>query len=386
MQVPDGQPNARAWCTTRSTTRSGPGSAPGPTRTPSRVSCGRRRTGGDAEPGRRRPRSARASGKSIDPAFAAKCLAAAEKAWAAAQANPASPAPGPTAIGGGPYDDKNVSDEFYWAAAELFITTGKRRLQDVHREVAASTRRCRWSTATISIPTLDDLERRRRRWAPSRWRSCRARCPPSEIDDAQARRSGGGGRVPRARRPGGLPHALQAGRDGQVPVGLELVRAQQRDRARRWRTTSPATPEYLDGVAEGMDYLLGRNPLDQSYVTGYGERPLKNPHHRFWAHQANPKFPPPPPGVVSGGPNSGLQDPYVQAAGLAGCAPAEVLRRTTSRPGRRTRSPSTGTRRSPGWRHSSTKRRKPSRQRSSGKRRGLALGGAFIYYAAQLSV
>ena len=70
-----------------------------------------------------------------------------------------------------------------------------------------------------------------------------------------------------------------------------------------------------------MNYILGRNPLDKSYVTGYGERPLLNPHHRFWAHQANPAFPPPPPGVLSGGPNSGLQDPYVQAAGLAGCAP-----------------------------------------------------------------
>src|SRR5581483_12368803 len=53
--------------------------------------------------------------------------------------------------------------------------------------------------------------------------------------------------------------------------------------------------KYLAGVAEGMNYILGRNPLDQSYVTGYGERPLEHPHHRFWAHQVNAKFPPPPP-------------------------------------------------------------------------------------------
>ena len=77
--------------------------------------------------------------------------------------------------------------------------------------------------------------------------------------------------------------------------------------------------ELLSGVVEGMDYLLGRNPLAQSYVTGYGERPLLNPHHRFWAHQVNDKFPVAPPGAVSGGPNSDLQDPYVQAAGLKGC-------------------------------------------------------------------
>jgi endoglucanase len=78
---------------------------------------------------------------------------------------------------------------------------------------------------------------------------------------------------------------------------------------------------HRDAAADAMDYLLGRNPLDQSYVTGFGARPLEHPHHRFWAHQANAKYPPPPPGAVSGGPNSGLQDPYAQAAGLAGCAP-----------------------------------------------------------------
>ena len=92
-------------------------------------------------------------------------------------------------------------------------------------------------------------------------------------------------------------------------------------RARLHATSS----KYLDGVGEGMDYLLGRNPLDQSYVTGYGERPLEHPHHRFWAHQANAAFPAPPPGAISGGPNSGLQDPYVQAAGLAGCAPEKCF-------------------------------------------------------------
>jgi len=78
---------------------------------------------------------------------------------------------------------------------------------------------------------------------------------------------------------------------------------------------------YFDAVVEGMDYLLGRNALDQSYVSGYGARPLKNPHHRFWAHQLDPQYPAVPAGVVSGGPNSSLQDPYAQSIGLAGCAP-----------------------------------------------------------------
>jgi endoglucanase len=80
-------------------------------------------------------------------------------------------------------------------------------------------------------------------------------------------------------------------------------------------------PEYAHAVADGMNYLLGTNPLAMSYVTGYGEHSLENPHHRFWSHQANRAFPSAPPGAVSGGPNSAIQDPYAQAAGLSGCAP-----------------------------------------------------------------
>ena len=59
-----------------------------------------------------------------------------------------------------------------------------------------------------------------------------------------------------------------------------------------------AEPKYLDAIAEGMNYILGRNPLDKSFVTGYGKRPLEHPHHRFWAHQASAKFPSAPPGIV----------------------------------------------------------------------------------------
>jgi hypothetical protein len=57
-------------------------------------------------------------------------------------------------------------------------------------------------------------------------------------------------------------------------------------------------------MAKGMSYLLGNNPMGISYVTGYGENAVQNPHHRFWAHQANEASPTPPPGVLSGGPNS----------------------------------------------------------------------------------
>ena len=89
--------------------------------------------------------------------------------------------------------------------------------------------------------------------------------------------------------------------------------------------TLPVKRKYFDGVIDAMGYLLGRNPLGQCYVSGYGQKPLQWPHHRFWSYQVDKRFPQAPPGCLSGGPNSGLQDPYVQASGLKGCVPQKCF-------------------------------------------------------------
>jgi len=63
-------------------------------------------------------------------------------------------------------------------------------------------------------------------------------------------------------------------------------------------------------------------PLDRSFISGYGARPMANPHHRFWAHSLDPRLQPPPPGLVSGGPNSVSLRADAVGAALAGhCAP-----------------------------------------------------------------
>jgi endoglucanase len=262
--------------------------------------------------------------KTIDAAFAKTCLVAAEKAWKAAKANPAVFAPASDAKGGGPYDDKNVDDEFYWAAAELFVTTGDAAYRDFmvrsrHYKVlpatlegqdggfpAAMTWQSTQALGTISLAIAQsglaaaDVAAIRKNLVAT-------------ADAFLQTMNGQGYRVP-----------FKPGPKGDYPWGSNsfvlnnaIVLALAHDFTK--------DVKYLNGVVEAMDYILGRNPLDQSYVTGHGERPLRNPHHRFWAHQANPSFPAPPPGAVSGGPNTGLQDPYVQAAGLAGCAPQKCF-------------------------------------------------------------
>ncbi|HYG48374.1 MAG TPA: glycoside hydrolase family 9 protein, partial [Allosphingosinicella sp.] len=78
---------------------------------------------------------------------------------------------------------------------------------------------------------------------------------------------------------------------------------------------------YGDGVVDALDFILGRNPLDRSFVTGYGARPMLNPHHRFWARQADPRYPPPPPGALSGGPNNSMMTDEVAPSIKGKCAP-----------------------------------------------------------------
>lgn len=262
--------------------------------------------------------------KTFDAAFAAKCLTAAEKAWQAAKANPAVYAPPTDNIGGGPYDDVDVSDEFYWAAAELFITTGKDEYQTYIQKsrhfmtvpqvgggaaggaLSAMTWQMTQTLGTISLALV-----------------------PSKLDKdvSIAMRSS-------------VVSAADAFLAAVDTEGYRLPFRPSGAKKYPWGSNSclmnnliilglandfTGQTKYLLAAVEGMDYLLGKNPMVQSYITGYGSNPLKNPHHRFWAHQIDAKFPEAPPGAVSGGPNSGLEDPYGQAAGLAGCPPQKCF-------------------------------------------------------------
>ncbi len=63
--------------------------------------------------------------------------------------------------------------------------------------------------------------------------------------------------------------------------------------------------KYLDAAIGLADYLLGRNPLDKSYLTGFGVNQVMNPHHR--PSQAD-GIEAPVPGMLSGGPNASAND------------------------------------------------------------------------------
>ena len=250
----------------------------------------------------------------VDAAFSVKCQQAAETAWAAAKANPKLLA-SKELKGGGAYDDAKVDDEFYWAAAELFLSTGKAEYKQfieaspfhkrLRMDAGGHTSSMNWAdtdalgTISLAVGPANDAA----------LQSLARKQLTAGADEYLKVMAGQGFRTP-----------LKPNAAGQYVWGSNsfvinnlIVVALAYDFTKQQK--------YLDGVATGMDYLLGRNPLGQSYVTGYGEKPLQNPHHRFWAHQANAKYPKAPPGILSGGPNSSIEDPYAKAAGLKGCAP-----------------------------------------------------------------
>jgi len=259
--------------------------------------------------------------KDQDKAFSAKALAAAEKAYAAAQKHPDMYANPNDGNGGGPYDDAYVKDEFYWAAAELFITTGDAKYQSDFESNPHNKefRQKGYTSSLMTWQTTDVLGVISLAVVPSKLSRADRDAQRQRLIDAAdaylAHEKKEGYRTPFD--PGdskdGKP-AYPWGSNSFVANNAMLI-------GLAYDFTKK--PMYRDAVAAAMNYLLGTNPLGQSYVTGYGEKPVEHPHHRFWAKQARADFPDPPPGVLCGGPNSDLQDPYVQAAGLKkkGCAP-----------------------------------------------------------------
>ncbi|MCW3847423.1 glycoside hydrolase family 9 protein [Sphingomonas sp. LB-2] len=239
-----------------------------------------------------------------DPAYAAKCLKAAERAWAAAKRNPQIYATG-AFTGSGGYGDGDVSDEFFWAAAQLYAATGKAEYREAYRASphwTAELQEASWGrTATLGMITIATAKDSPAEDASHAWAAITAAADRFLADETRT-----GYRVPY--NPPAYPWGSTSSLLNRAML-LAMAYDHSRDR------------KYRDAVIDSVDYLLGRNPIDQSYVSGYGARPMRNPHHRFWAHQLDPKLPGPPPGVLSGGPNSGFMSEEVRKAIGGPCAP-----------------------------------------------------------------
>jgi endoglucanase len=244
--------------------------------------------------------------KEIDPAFSDRCLVAAESAWKAAKANPVIYAGNNPGKGGGNYEDSAIADENYWAAAELFITTGEAEYLDaiMNTTQLATADSFSWGV-TGTLGTISLLS------TPSELPADIQRLMKENILESAdywitVQERNGYGEL--------ILKDYPWGSNGQILNNMMLVGIAHK---------LSGEDKYLVAMQLSMDYLLGRNSLNKSFVSGYGTYPLLHPHHRFWANDPANGYPPPPPGALSGGPNSRPDDPVSNNANLMDLPPAK---------------------------------------------------------------
>ncbi|MEL6892115.1 MAG: glycoside hydrolase family 9 protein, partial [Actinomycetota bacterium] len=233
--------------------------------------------------------------RGLDDEFADRCLAAAERMWVAALADPDEFTGHVPGAGGGPYDDLEPDDEFAWAATELYLTTG----DESYRAAAAE------RISYLDVPSAS---------APMWWGEVQALAPLSVVANPDAADAEMLERA-RAEVVDGADWVLAAMRRDGNAYRVPLLRldwgsnSAVLNNALMLGTAHALTGdnEYRDAMIEATDYVLGRNALNRSFVTGYGAVTPEHVHHRFWANTDD--FPAPPPGVVAGGVNAEPADP-----------------------------------------------------------------------------
>ncbi|RZL34008.1 MAG: cellulase, partial [Rubrivivax sp.] len=222
------------------------------------------------------------------PGLSARMRDAAVSAWKWARANPGLAFKNPADVRTGEYGDPKLDDEFAWAAAELYLATGEAGYRDA----------LKLETQPIGVPGWNDV-------TALAWTSLaqhRDKLSRADAELVTRRVTGLGNQLATAwqassyRLPmhgkadfvwGSNAHALNQ--------ALMLIQAYRLGGDRR----------QLDAAQSVLDYVLGRNPLGQSYVTGFGSKPPLHPHHR--PSEAD-GVAAPVPGFLVGGPNPGQQD------------------------------------------------------------------------------
>jgi endoglucanase len=225
--------------------------------------------------------------QATDPGYSAKMLAAANKSWGylAEHTKPILP---PELEGTGGYVYSGDSSQRFWAAAELYKTTGDasygQYVTDYITRRSPSIGALDWDNAdtygllSIAFDETADTALRAKvtgslvQWADGMTTSITTPVNPWTTSVSEFHW---------ASNKSALNNA----------VLLLLANQVKPDQA------------YVGAALDQLHFVLGRNALGKSYVTGYGENGVKNPHNRtmFSTGQLVP-------GVLVGGPNSDGQD------------------------------------------------------------------------------
>lgn len=236
--------------------------------------------------------------RNVDKAYADKVLKAAEKAYGWAKKNPKAFYKQPADVQTGNYmhDGEDGKDEFRWAAAELYRA---KVVAGAKNDKAAAT----YLADLKANPFTPDgawwgnvnmlAAFRVAQDSASFDKDLVAAAKKVVLDEANNLRAVGdtsGYHLP------AFPWSWNWGSNSAMANnGMVLVHA--------YLLTGDRS--YVDGAQQCLDYLLGKNPMDITYVTGFGYRSPRNPHHR---PSESDMVDDPVPGMLVGGPHLGKQD------------------------------------------------------------------------------
>ncbi|QJW92386.1 cellulase [Spirosoma taeanense] len=233
------------------------------------------------------------------PGLADSCLSAAVKAWTWAKANPTMAYSqqamntrfDPDVTTGG-YEDRDASDEWLWAAAELYVTTK----DDAYYKAVNF-----FPDSRTPLPS---------------WPQVRSLAYYTLARSGNNLTAVGKNDLPKVKQHlTSLADSLIAGANQQAfqtvmgksakdfiwgssaeaaNQGIALIQAYR-------LTDSPNRNQYLRYALSNLDYLLGRNAVGYSFVTGFGDKTPMHPHHRPSIADG---IEAPVPGLLSGGTNA----------------------------------------------------------------------------------
>lgn len=237
------------------------------------------------------------------PGLSERMIVAAESAWTWAQANPSVIYQQPEDIHTGEYGDKELADEFAWAAAELYITTG----EDAYYTAMKP------EQVYATVPAWGDV--RGLAWV--------------SLAHHRDELTGAADKDLIAERVDGLASTLLM----QTKASAYGVAMRSQDFV--WGSNSVVlnqammllqgyllngNNDYLKAAQSQLDYVLGRNATDFSFVTGYGAKTPQHIHHRVSEADS---IAAPIPGFVAGGPHAGQDDAGDCPVGYSSKLPAK---------------------------------------------------------------
>lgn len=227
--------------------------------------------------------------------YSKDCLKRSVAAWKWAVENPDIREPNETG-GTGAYEDNFYGDEFFWAACELFTTTGKSSFKKYIEQNASSylvSSAAKYTNVSnigwYTLVTNFSVDKYTFVSDGSRSIINLADKYVKNVDSIPCR-------VP-------LQDFIWGSNSEFLNYAIVMCYAFHLTRQNK----------YLESVIETVDYVFGKNAIGSSFVTGFGRKSPMQPHHRIMASDG---IEAPFPGFLVGGPNADRQDELASEPGV----------------------------------------------------------------------